>query len=69
MGVVLPSSNQLWLIRDDVMKGDSPELEGVVERLTGSHAVSLSRQGVLLVLDPQQGLVLYSGSHKVGSSY
>ena len=64
MGVVFPSSNQLWMIHDDAMKGDSPEL-GRVEQLVGGHAVSLSQLGVMLVLDLQQGLALYSGCRKV----
>ena len=64
VGVVLPSSNQLWMIRDEFLKSTSLEL-GVKEIISGSSVASLPQLGVMLVLDHRLGLALYSGLHKV----
>lgn len=69
MGVVHAPSNQLWIVSDgDFTEGDSPA-GGVVVKVEGTHVSSFPKLGVMLVLDPQQGLTLYSGSQKVMCMY
>ena len=65
MGVVHTPSKQLWIISDDdVTEGGSPD-RGVVVKIKGTQVSSLPRLGVMLVLDPLVGLMLYSGTQKV----